>query len=99
MNKMKGLDKLNMSDKQIDHIKAIIQSMTPEERENPDKLNVSRKRRIAAGSGRTLQEVNRLLKQFNDMKKMMKQFTGGGKGKKGKQAQLQNMLKGMNLPF
>lgn len=99
MNKMKGLDKLNMSDKQIDHIKAIIQSMTPEERENPDKLNVSRKRRIAAGSGRTLQEVNRLLKQFNDMKKMMKQFTGGGKGKKGKQAQLQNILKGMNLPF
>ncbi|EGQ4433356.1 signal recognition particle protein [Staphylococcus pseudintermedius] len=99
MNKMKGLEKLNMSDKQIDHIKAIIQSMTPEERENPDKLNVSRKRRIAAGSGRTLQEVNRLLKQFNDMKKMMKQFTGGGKGKKGKQAQLQNMLKGMNLPF
>ncbi|EGQ4429974.1 signal recognition particle protein [Staphylococcus pseudintermedius] len=99
MNKMKGLEKLNMSDKQIDHIKAIIQSMTPEERENPHKLNVSRKRRIAAGSGRTLQEVNRLLKQFNDMKKMMKQFTGGGKGKKGKQAQLQNMLKGMNLPF
>ncbi|MGM7689082.1 signal recognition particle protein [Staphylococcus felis] len=98
MNKMKGLDKLNMSEKQIDHIKAIIQSMTPDEREDPAKLNVSRKRRIATGSGRSLQEVNRLLKQFNDMKKMMKQFTGGGKGKKGKQ-QLQNMLKGMNLPF
>ncbi|REH74949.1 signal recognition particle protein [Staphylococcus felis] len=98
MNKMKGLDKLNMSEKQIDHIKAIIQSMTPDEREDPAKLNVSRKRRIATGSGRSLQEVNRLLKQFNDMKKMMKHFTGGGKGKKGKQ-QLQNMLKGMNLPF
>ncbi|HDA4890395.1 TPA: signal recognition particle protein, partial [Staphylococcus aureus] len=55
--------------------------------------------RIAKGSGRSLQEVNRLMKQFNDMKKMMKQFTGGGKGKKGKRNQMQNMLKGMNLPF
>ncbi|MBV2676111.1 signal recognition particle protein [Staphylococcus aureus] len=99
MNKMKGLDKLNMSEKQIDHIKAIIQSMTPAERNNPDTLNVSRKKRIAKGSGRSLQEVNRLMKQFNDMKKMMKQFTGGGKGKKGKRKQMQNMLKGMNLPF
>ncbi|WGZ23899.1 signal recognition particle protein [Staphylococcus aureus] len=99
MNKMKGLDKLNMSEKQIDHIKAIIQSMTPAERNNPDTLNVSRKKRIAKGSGRSLQEVNRLMKQFNDMKKMMKQFTGGGKGKKGKCNQMQNMLKGMNLPF
>lgn len=99
MNKMKGLDKLNMSEKQIDHIKAIIQSMTPAERNNPDTLNVSRKKRIAKGSGRSLQEVNRLMKQFNDMKKMMKQFTGGRKGKKGKRNQMQNMLKGMNLPF
>ncbi|HDI0139380.1 TPA: signal recognition particle protein [Staphylococcus aureus] len=96
MNKMKGLDKLTMSEKQIDHIKAIIQSMTPAERNNPDTLNVSRKKRIAKGSGRSLQEVNRLMKQFNDMKKMMKQFTGGGKGKRN---QMQNMLKGMNLPF
>ena len=54
MNKMKGLDKLNMSEKQIDHIKAIIQSMTPAERNNPDTLNVSRKKRIAKGSGRSL---------------------------------------------
>lgn len=99
MNRMKGLDKLNMSEKQIDHIKAIIQSMTPLERQDPDKLNVSRKKRIALGSGRSLQEVNRLMKQFNEMKKMMKQFTGGGKGKKGKRQQMQNMLKGMNLPF
>ena len=82
MNKMKGMNKLNMDDKQIDHIKAIIQSMTPMERANPATLNVSRKKRIAKGSGRSLQEVNRLMKQFNDMKKMMKQFTGGGKGKR-----------------
>ncbi|MCG3411871.1 signal recognition particle protein [Staphylococcus massiliensis] len=101
MNKVKGLDKMNMSEKQIDHIKAIIQSMTKYEREHPEKINVSRKKRIAKGSGRSLQEVNRILKQFNDMKKIMKQFTGGkGKGKgKGKQRQMQDMLKGMNLPF
>ncbi|MCG3401347.1 signal recognition particle protein [Staphylococcus massiliensis] len=101
MNKVKGLDKMNMSEKQIDHIKAIVQSMTKYEREHPEKINVSRKKRIAKGSGRSLQEVNRILKQFNDMKKIMKQFTGGkGKGKgKGKQRQMQDMLKGMNLPF
>ena len=100
MNKMKGMDKLNMDEKQIDHIKAIIQSMTPSERENPAVLNVSRKKRIAKGSGRSLQEVNRLMKQFNDMKKMMKQFSGAGRiGKKGKRSQMENMLKGMNLPF
>ena len=98
MNKMKGLDNLNMSEKQIDHIKAIIQSMTPNERNDPNTLNVSRKKRIAKGSGRSLQEVNRLMKQFNEMKKMMKQFSGG-KGKKGKKNQMENMLKGMNLPF
>lgn len=49
MNKMKGLDKLNMSEKQIDHIKAIIQSMTPAERNNPDTLNVSRKSVLLKG--------------------------------------------------
>jgi len=67
---------------------AIIQSMTKAERHNPTILNGSRKRRIAAGSGKTVQEVNRLLKQFEEMRKMMKDFTGGGMlgklGKKGK---------------
>ena len=76
MNKMKGMDKLNMDEKQIDHIKAIIQSMTPSERENPKSTKCFKKKRIAKGSGRSLQEVNRLMKQFNDMKKMMKQFSG-----------------------
>lgn len=99
MNKMKGMDKLNMDEKQIDHIKAIIQSMTPSERNEPETLNVSRKKRIAKGSGRSVQEINRLMKQFNDMKKMMKQFSGGGKGKKGKRKQMENMMNGMNLPF
>ena len=99
MNKMKGIENMNMDDKQIDHIKAIIQSMTPNERNKPETLNVSRKKRIAKGSGRSVQEINRLMKQFTDMKKMMKQFSGGGKGKKGKRKQMENMMNGMNLPF
>ncbi|NLK11411.1 MAG: signal recognition particle protein, partial [Staphylococcus equorum] len=77
----------------------IIQSMTPNERNKPETLNVSRKKRIAKGSGRSVQEINRLMKQFTDMKKMMKQFSGGGKGKKGKRKQMENMMNGMNLPF
>lgn len=94
-NKMKGMKNANMDPKQIDNVQAIIRSMTLEERNNPDILNVSRKRRIAKGSGRSLQEVNRLIKQFGDMKKMMKQFTGSNKkGKRGG-----NPFQGMNLPF
>lgn len=97
-NKMKGMKNANMDPKQIDNVQAIIRSMTLEERNNPDILNVSRKRRIAKGSGRSLQEVNRLIKQFGDMKKMMKQFTGSNKkGKKGKRGG--NLFQGMNLPF
>ncbi|MCY1052083.1 signal recognition particle protein, partial [Mammaliicoccus sciuri] len=94
-NKMKGMKNANMDPKQIDNVQAIIRSMTLEERNNPDILNVSRKRRIAKGSGRSLQEVNRLIKQFGDMKKMMKQFTGSNKkGKKGKRGG--NSFQGMN---
>lgn len=97
-NKMKGMKNANMDPKQIDNVQAIIRSMTLEERNNPDILNISRKRRIAKGSGRSLQEVNRLIKQFGDMKKMMKQFTGSNKkGKKGKRGG--NPFQGMNLPF
>nr|WP_263313519.1 signal recognition particle protein [Mammaliicoccus sp. Marseille-Q6498] len=97
-NKMKGMKNANMDPKQIDNVQAIIRSMTLEERNNPEILNVSRKRRIAQGSGRSLQEVNRLIKQFGDMKKMMKQFTGSNKkGKKGKKGS--NPFQGMNLPF
>lgn len=91
-NKIKGLDKMQFSGKEIDHVQAIIRSMTLEEREHPEKLNASRKKRISRGSGRSLQEINRLLKQFNDMKKMMKQMTSGKK--KGK-----NPFSNMGLPF
>lgn len=82
-NKIKGLDNLQVDEKQISHVEAIIQSMTKEEKEHPEIINASRRKRIAKGSGRTVPEVNRLLKQFEDMKKMMKQMTGmQQKGKK-----------------
>ena len=72
-----ALKNLNLDPKQLDHIRAIIYSMTPEERENPDLMNPSRRRRLAAGAGRPIVEVNRMIKQFNQMRKMMKQVTNG----------------------
>jgi signal recognition particle subunit SRP54 len=68
----KALKDVDIKDDAFKHIEAIIQSMTPKERSNPQILNPSRKQRIANGSGRTLQEVNRLIKQFEDMRKMMR---------------------------
>jgi signal recognition particle subunit SRP54 len=70
-----------MNDKQTARLVAIINSMTPGERRSPDIIRGSRKRRIAAGSGTQVQEVNRLLKQFDDMQRMMKSFGKGGLGK------------------
>ncbi|EAD6338452.1 signal recognition particle protein [Listeria monocytogenes] len=93
-NKMKGLDNMNVDDKQLGHIEAIIKSMTKNEKDKPDIINASRRKRIARGSGRPVQEINRLLKQFAEMKKMMKQMTGGGKGKKGK-----NPFGNFKMPF
>lgn len=75
-NKIKGLNNLQIDEKQIAHVEAIIRSMTKAEKNNPEILNSKRKNRIAKGSGRSVTEVNRLLKQFEDMKKMMKQMTG-----------------------
>lgn len=74
------------AEKKMAKIEAIIHSMTPEERANPDLLNPSRKHRIAKGAGVDVAEVNRTVKQFNEMRKMMKQLPGmfGGKGKKGR---------------
>ncbi|MBQ4036565.1 MAG: signal recognition particle protein [Clostridia bacterium] len=65
-----------IDERQIDRTRAIIQSMTPRERQKPDLINASRKRRIAAGCGQTVEEVNRLLRQFEAVNKMMKQFSG-----------------------
>lgn len=75
--KKMGLSNVNINPKDLAHIEAIIQSMTPEERKNPDILKASRKIRIAKGSGRSVEEVNRLLKQFEEMKKMMKMMKNG----------------------
>lgn len=68
------LKDIQIDDKQVARVEAIILSMTPKEREKPEIVNASRKKRIAAGSGMQVQDVNRLLKQFEEMKKMMKKF-------------------------
>ena len=78
-----ALDKVD-AEKEMSHVEAIIQSMTKEERNNPSILNGPRKKRIANGSGRSIAEVNRLLKQFEEMKKMVKQMSSLTKGKKGR---------------
>lgn len=88
-----ALKNINLDPKQFLHIKAIIQSMTPEERENPDLMNPSRRRRLAAGSGRPIVEVNRMIKQFDQMRKMMKQVTNGNLNG------MENMMGGLgNMP-
>ncbi len=72
-----GLDKVKVDPKQMAHLEAIVLSMTPYERRNPDIIKASRKSRIAKGSGTSVQEVNKLLEQFIQMKKMMKSFSSG----------------------
>jgi len=81
---LKGI-KGQIDEKEFAHLAAIIQSMTPEERRNPSIINGSRKKRIASGSGCKVQDINRLLKQFEEARKLMKQFSelGMKKGKKG----------------
>ncbi|EGL82583.1 signal recognition particle protein [Caldalkalibacillus thermarum TA2.A1] len=89
--KMKGLKDLKVDEKKLKQVEAIIRSMTKEEKQNPEIINASRRKRIAQGSGTSVQDVNRLLKQFQDMKKMMKQMsTMAGKKKK---------RKGFKFPF
>ena len=73
----------DVTDKQMKTIEAIINSMTRQERRNPDIINGSRKRRIARGSGTTVQDVNELLSQFRQMQRMLKQFSRGGRGRGG----------------
>ncbi len=81
----KGLSNIDLDEKALLHVEAIINSMTPQERERPEMIGASRRQRIARGSGRPPQEVNKLLKQFGQMRKMMKKlgpglFGGGGRG-------------------
>lgn len=107
MQKMKGaMQANNIDDGMLKRQEAIILSMTTKERTNPDLLNASRRKRIAAGSGTTVQEINRLMKQFQQMQTMMKQMkkmsSGGGRGMMqqmsqmfggGNMAEMQNMAK------
>ena len=89
-NKIKGMNNLQVDEKQIGSVEAIIRSMTKQEKKEPEVINASRRRRIAKGSGTTVSEVNRLLKQFEEMRKMMKQMTG---------MQQKGKRKGFKLPF
>jgi signal recognition particle subunit SRP54 len=95
----KQLKNVQLDESQLTVLESIMQSMTPAERDNPALINGSRKKRIAAGCGRQVQDVNRLLKQFEQMQKMMKQLNamqgGGGKGGKKKKG----FGKGFQLPF
>jgi len=77
-----ALKGVNVDEKAMSRTEAIILSMTPKERENPDIIAASRKRRIAAGAGVKVEDVNKLLKSFEQMRKMIKQFSGPGAGKK-----------------
>jgi len=88
--KVKGLKDLKVDEKAIGKVEAIVRSMTKLEKQNPEIINASRRRRIALGSGTSVPEVNRLLKQFEDMKKMMKQMTQMASKKK---------KKGLKFPF
>ena len=86
----KALKNVDIDDDAFKHIEAMINSMTLSERQNPDIINGSRRKRIATGAGRTVQDVNNLLKQFTDMRKMMKMMQSGG-GRRG----MMDMMKGM----
>jgi signal recognition particle subunit SRP54 len=97
-NKIKGMKDIKVDDKQMGRVEAIVKSMTKDEKQKPELLNANRRKRIALGSGNSIQEVNRFIKQFEDMRKMMKQFSGmmGNKGGKGA---LKKLGKGMKFPF
>ena len=84
----KAIKDVDIDDNAFKNIEAIIQSMTPKEREHPEVLNTSRRQRIAKGSGTNIQEVNKLIKQFDQMRKMMKMVTGS------KMSQMASMMKG-----
>jgi signal recognition particle subunit SRP54 len=87
----KALKDIEIDDDAFKHIEAIIHSMTPFERKNPDALDVSRRRRIAAGAGRNINDVNKLIKQFDETRKMMKLMTN-----KSRMANLASSLKNVN---
>lgn len=91
----KAIKDVDIDNNAFKGIEAIIYSMTPKERTNPEILNLSRKQRIAKGSGTDIAEVNRLIKQFDQMRKMMKMFTGGNMANMAKLAGMMSKMKGM----
>jgi signal recognition particle subunit SRP54 len=94
MGKLKQVKDLKVDEKQMGRIEAIVFSMTKEEKQNPDIINHNRRKRIAAGSGTSLAEVNRLIKQFDEMRRMMKQFSDM-MGPKGPKSKALKQLKGL----
>ncbi len=101
MNKVKQTQNLKVDERQMGRIEAIVRSMTHAERQDPDLINHSRRKRIATGSGTTLADVNRLIKQFDEMRRVMKQFSDmmGPKGPKMMKNLKSKAGKGMKFPF
>jgi len=97
MGMLKELKKMQVDQKEFVRMEAIIGSMTREERRNVDMLNASRRRRIADGSGTSVQEVNRLLKSYEESRRMMRQMMGAVGGAKKKKGKLRR--KGSFFPF
>lgn len=95
----KALKNVDVDEKKMSHIEAIIQSMTPNERELKEKLTPSRKERLAKGAGVSIVEVNALLKQFDQMQKMVKQLSGGNMSKKLKKSGFGSMMGKGGMPF
>ena len=92
----KALKDVKVDERQIDRMEAIILSMTPEERDNPGIIGASRKKRIALGSGMKVEDVNKLLKQYDATKKMMKHLTSGNSGGFGGRMLAKKMEKNKN---
>jgi signal recognition particle subunit SRP54 len=90
MGPLRGLNQVNVDEKELIHIEAIINSMTPTERSHHQILNGSRRKRIARGSGRPVQEINRLLKQYVETRKLMKSLSRGI---------MPRMFRGMKFPM
>ena len=93
----KQLKDVEIDERQFDKVKAVIQSMTPKERENPDIINPSRKRRIAAGCGQEVENVNKVLAQHKQMQKMFKQMNSAGKKRRRHGRPDLSQLKGFNI--
>lgn len=94
MNQMPGLENVQIDPKDMARKKAMVLSMTQAERENPDLLNPSRRRRIAAGSGNSVVEVNKMIKQFKESKKMMQQMSNGNMNIPGMEQMMGGGIKG-----